>query len=170
MKPIRSDLGYRHAQIIDFCLLIKSFFPKYIQTIIPEELSELNQHIQSLEESQKQILQMLIHHLTLLNQHYRVNHNKNRVEVAREDIFTAFYITGELVNPQGFASKSQNYYYKQLQMHFMEMEFTAVQARKALVTSKTNMHRILHFLIVKELIQITKVGIRGMFYYRLQQF
>jgi hypothetical protein len=170
MKTVRSDLAYRHAQIIDFCLLIKSFFPRYIKTQIPEEFTAIVAHLKGLEESEREIVEMLIVHLGLLNQHYRVSQGGNRIVVAREDIFTAFYITGILLNPEGFMTQVKKEHYKQLQMTFMEQEFNSLQAREALLTSKTNTHRILHFLIAQELLQITKVVDRGLFYYKLKVF
>jgi hypothetical protein len=170
MKTARSEIAYRNAQIIDFCLLIKSFFPSYIKTQIPQEFTTIIAHLKELEESERQLVEMLIAHLTLLNQHYRVSQGSNRIETAREDIFTAFYITGILLNPEGFMTQLKKEHYQQLQLAFMEQEFNSLQAREALQTSKTNTHRILHFLIAQELLQITKIEARGLFYYKLKVF
>jgi hypothetical protein len=168
MKLSRSQIAYRHAQIIDFCLLIKSFFPKYIQATIPEEYHQEKQHIETLEESSQQILKMLIQHLTILNQHYRVQTQSNRIETTGEDIYTALYITGEMLQPERFMNKYQYHHYKQLQMTFKTREFTSIESRRTLLVSKTQTTRILQFLRSKELLEVTRIEKGNTHYYRLK--
>ena len=156
----------KEKQIIDFCLIVKNFFPKEIITQNPNQ--EYQELIQTLPQEKQQLVNLLIHHLVLLNQNYRVNSNGRIIEIAEEDVLIALQITGNILNPKSFLPRIYREHLAQLQLHFKNQEFTANQARKALSRSKTNTQRVLDFFIEKELVHITRKGIRGMFFYRLK--
>lgn len=156
----------KEKQIIDFCLIIKNFFPKEIITQNPNE--QYQELIQTLPQEKQQLVNLLIHHLALLNQNYRVNRNGRIIEIAEEDVLIALQITGNILNPKSFLTRIYREHLAQLQLHFKNQEFTANQARKALSRSKTNTQRVLDFFIGRELVKITKTGIRGMYYYKLE--
>ena len=155
----------KEKQIIDFCLIIKNFFPKEIITLNPNQ--EYQELIQTLPPEKQQLVNLLIHHLALLNQNYRVNSNGRIIEIAEEDVLIALQITGNILNPKSFLPRIYREHLAQLQLHFKNQEFTANQARKALSRSKTNTQRVLDFFVSRELAHITKTGVRGMFYYKL---
>ncbi|RVU90826.1 hypothetical protein EH230_07925 [Flavobacterium columnare] len=156
----------KEKQIIDFCLIIKNFFPKEI--ITQNSNQEYQKLIKTLPQEKQQLINLLIHHLTLLNQNYRINRNGRIIEIAEEDILIALQITGNILNPKSFLTRIFREHLAQLQLHFKDQEFTLKQACKAIQRSKTNTSCVLSFFIERELLQITKIGIRGMYYYRLK--
>ena len=153
-------------QIIDFCLIIKNFFPKEIRTENP--IVEYQDLIETLPQEKQQLVNLLIHHLVLLNQKYRVRRTGGIFEIAEEDVLIALQITGSILNPKSFLTSVYREHLAQLQLHFKNQEFSGKQARKALQQSKTNTNRVLSFFVSRELVKIDRIGIRGMFYYKLK--
>ena len=156
----------KEKQIIDFCLIIKNFFPKQILTLNPNQ--EYQDLIETLPQEKQQLVNLLIHHLVLLNQSYRVKRKGSIFEIAEEDILIALQITGSILNPKSFLTSVYREHLAQLQLHFKSQEFTGKQARKALQQSKTNTNRVLSFFVSRELVKITRIGIRGMYFYKLK--
>ena len=156
----------KEKQIIDFCLIIKNFFPKQILTLNPNQ--EYQDLIETLPQEKQQLVNLLIHHLVLLNQSYRVKRKGSIFEIAEEDILIALQITGSILNPKSFLTSVYREHLAQLQLHFKNQEFTGKQARKALQQSKTNTNRVLSFFVSRELVKITRIGIRGMYFYKLK--
>ena len=81
---------------------------------------------------------------------------------------TAFFLSYKVLNPKSFLTSVYREHLAQLQLHFKNQEFTGKQARKALQQSKTNTNRVLSFFVSRELVKIDRIGIRGMFYYKLK--
>ena len=156
----------KEKQIIDFCLIIKNFFPKQILTLHPNE--QYQDLIETLPQEKQQLVNLLIHHLTLLNQSYRVKRKGSIFEIAEEDILIALQIIGSILNPKSFLTSVYREHLAQLQLHFKNQEFSGKQARKALQQSKTNTNRVLSFFVSRELVKITRIGIRGMYFYKLK--
>ena len=156
----------KEKQIIDFCLIIKNFFPKQILTLNPNE--QYQDLIETLPLEKQQLVNLLIHHLVLLNQSYRVKLKGGFFEIAEEDVLLALQITGSILNPKSFLTSVYREHLAQLQLHFKNQEFTGKQARKALQQSKTNTNRVLSFLVSRELVQLNRIGIRGMYFYKLK--
>lgn len=156
----------KEKQIIDFCLIIKNFFPKQILTLHPNQ--EYQDLIETLPQEKQQLVNLLIHHLVLLNQSYRVKRKGSIFEIAEEDILIALQITGSIINPKSFLTSVYREHLAQLQLSFKNQEFSGKQARKALQQSKTNTNRVLSFLVSRELVKINRIGIRGMYFYKLK--
>jgi hypothetical protein len=141
----------KHKQILDFCLIVRNFFPKEIITQSNHEYYE--ELIKTLSQEDQQIINLLIHHLAKLFQSHRIIRNKRIIEIAEEDILTALEITGNTINPEAFLSRIQRQHYIQLKLAFKTQIFTATQAQRALQTSKTNTARMLTLLTEQSLIQ-----------------
>ena len=156
----------KEKQIIDFCLIVKNFFPKEIITLNPNQ--EYQELIQTLPQEKQQLVNLLIHHLTLLNQNYRVRRTGGIFEIAEEDVLIALQITGNILNPKSFLTSVYREHLAQLQLSFKNQEFSGKQARKALQQSKTNTNRVLSFFASRELVKINRIGKQGMFYYKLK--
>jgi hypothetical protein len=141
----------KHKQILDFCLIVRNFFPKEIITQSHHEYYE--ELIKTLSQDDQQIINLLIHHLAKLFQSHRIIRNKRIIEIAEEDILTALEITGNTLNPEAFLSRIQRQHFVQLKLAFKSQIFTATQAQRALQTSKTNTARMLNLLTEQSLIQ-----------------
>lgn len=144
----------KHKQIVDFCLIVKNFFPKEIITNNQHEYYQ--ELIQSLNQDDQQMIHLLVHHLTKLFQNHRIIRNKRIVEIAEEDILTALAITGNLLNPEAFLTRIQRQHFIQLQLAFKSQIFTSKQAQKALLISKSHSNRILKLLADQKLLQLIK--------------
>jgi hypothetical protein len=144
----------KHKQILDFCLIVRNFFPKEI--ITNNEHEYYQELIETLDKSDQQIINLLIHHLTRLFQNHRIIRNKRIIEIAEEDILTALEITGNTINPEAFLSRIQRQHFVQLKIEFKTQIFTATQAQRTLLISKTNTARILELLTKQGLINRIK--------------
>jgi hypothetical protein len=162
--PIKS-VEEKHKQILDFCLIVRNFFPKEIITQSHHEYYQ--ELIKSLSQDDQQIINLLIHHLAKLFQSHRIIRNKRIIEIAEEDILTALEITGNTINPEAFLTQIQRQHYIQLKLTFKSQIFTATQAQKTLQASKTNTSRILNLLTQQSLIQRIKRKEGQAFLYQL---
>lgn len=144
----------KQREIAEFCILIKSFYQKEIITIYTDEYYK--NLIEELPEEERKLVELLIHHLTKLNQRNRVIHKNRVVEIAEEDILTALEITGEIINPIGFITEKEQRYFYQLQTEFESEIFTRKQAQETIELKKSQTHRILNLLIEKGLLEKVK--------------
>ncbi|EOG6896231.1 hypothetical protein ACLH3T_001582 [Flavobacterium psychrophilum] len=144
----------KHKQIVDFCLIVKNFFPKEI--ITNNEHEYYQNLIETLHTEEQQIVNLLIHHLTKLFQNHRIIRNKRIIEIAEEDILTALEITGNMLNPKAFLTRIQRQHYVQLTLAFKTEIFTVSQAQRILQSSKTNTARMLNLLTQQGLLNRIK--------------
>lgn len=144
----------KQREIAEFCILIKSFYEKEIITIYTDEYYK--NLIEGLPKEERKMVELLIHHLTKLNQRNRVIHKNRVVEIAEEDILTALEITGEIINPIGFITEKEQRYFYQLQTEFESEIFTRKQAQETIELRKSQTHRILNLLIEKGLLEKVK--------------
>jgi hypothetical protein len=138
--PIK-NVEEKHKQIIDFCLIVRNFYPKEI--ITNNEHEYYQNLIKTLPQNDQIIINLLTHHLTRLFQNHRIIRNKRIIEIAEEDILTALEITGSTINPEAFLTQIQRAHFIQLKLAFKSQIFTTQQAQKALQSSKTHTARIL---------------------------
>jgi hypothetical protein len=143
-KVLLDNTHEKHKQIIDFCLIVRNFFPKEIITNNQHEYYQ--KLIENLSQGDQQIINFLIHHLTKLFQSHRIIRNKRIIEIAEEDILTALEITGNSINPEAFLSRIQRQHWVQLQLEFKTQTFSTKQAQKTLQTSNSNALRMLTLL------------------------
>lgn len=144
----------KQKEIAEFCILIKSFYQKEIITIYTDEYYK--NLIEELPKEERKMVELLIHHLTKLNQRNRVIHKNRIVEIAEEDILTALEITGEIINPIGFITEKEQRYFYQMQTEFESEIFTRKQAQETIELKKSQTHRILNLLIEKGLLEKVK--------------
>jgi hypothetical protein len=154
-----------HRQILDFCLIVRNFFPKEIITTNSHEYYQ--NLIESLSQDEQQMVNLLIHHLTRLFQNHRIIRNKRIVEIAEEDILTALEIIGDTINPKAFLSRIQRHHFVQLRLEFKAEVFTSTQAKRVLQTSKSNCARILKLLTQKGLLELLKTKNRQVYQYQI---
>lgn len=144
----------KQREIAEFCILIKSFYEKEIITIYTDEYYK--NLIEELPEEERKMVELLIHHLTKLNQRNRIIHKNRIVEIAEEDILTALEITGEIINPIGFITEKEQHYFYRLQTEFESGIFTRKQAQETIELKKSQTHRILNLFLEKGLLEKVK--------------
>jgi hypothetical protein len=163
--PIK-NIEEKHKQIIDFCLIVRNFYPKEI--ITNNEHEYYQNLIKTLPQNDQIIINLLTHHLTRLFQNHRIIRNKRIIEIAEEDILTALEITGSTINPEAFLTKIQRQHLIQLKLTFKTEIFTTTQAHIALQVSKSNALRTLNLLTQQSLIHRIKRKEKHAYLYQLK--
>jgi hypothetical protein len=168
VNPPVNKLKEKYQHILDFCLLVKSFYPKEVVTINSNEYYQ--KLIHSLASEEKQMVNLLVHHLTRLFQNHRVNRSKRIIEIAEEDILTALEITSNILNPEAFLKPIERGHYIQLQLAFPNKVFTSKQAQRMLVISKSSCNRSLRLLVEQDLLERLEYKENKAPYYQLKPF
>lgn len=150
----------------DLVTIIKSLYP-HRETVNPYDklITET-----SLEN--KELLERLIHSLTLLHQQYRVEDRWGRFCSTREDLSMSLLLVSRTLNHEHcerLLSRPDRWFYSVLLSEFEDQIFTRSAAQRVSGLSKTNTHWKLCELESKGLIA-EKTGSRGQGYrYQLRR-
>ena len=106
----------RQKQILEFSVLINTFFSEEITIINPHK--KYQKLIETLSKEKRNNVLLLTTSLTKLFQNHRIRHKNNVIEIAEEDFLTAFAILGNTLKPESFLTAKERAIYMQLKLSF----------------------------------------------------
>jgi predicted transcriptional regulator len=159
---------HREKLIIEFCLIIRELFPEEIVTTNPHE--NYQKLLLELGEKQRNLTELLSHHLAKLYQNHRIQRKGKLIEIAEEDLLVALKIIEKLEikedeKEKKELNKNDRNNYSKLLKH-KEKLLTSKEIQTIVEQSKTQTNRLLNLLLEKKLIERYGFKNKG-FYYKL---
>ena len=173
MSKERHHTSKKHRSewnILEFCLLINSFFEREI--IIKNPHKKYENLLLYLSENEQKMVTNLIYHLTKLYQNHRVRIGRDGVEVAEEDILVALKIVENLkileTQNSKKLEKSERKKYLKIREYFKNKVFTSKEIECFLEVKKSSANAFLNVLLENKLVE--RYGFRNKeYYYKLME-
>jgi Fic family protein len=166
----RTKSHSKEGLIVEFCLLIKQLFPSPIQSVQTNE--KYTFLLDQLDGNDRNLVQLLIHHLAQLYQNHRIQRANKIIEIADEDILTALKIienTGLIkTKPTDYLSKTNRNYYLKIRGNYKEKFFTCRDIQSFLTIEKSQSNRLLSTLLEHQLLEKYGYPNKG-FYYKIKE-
>lgn len=161
----KSKKGRSEWQILEFCMLVNSFFEREI--IIKNPHKKYENLLFYLSKNEQKMVNNLIYHLTKLYQNHRVRIGRDAVEVAEEDILVALKIVENLkileTHNNKKLEKSDREKYLKVRDYFKNKVFTSNELEEFLQLKNSSVNLFLNVLVENNLVE--RFGFRNRKYY-----